>query len=78
VVRKFLGITVGYLGSISADELVLAALRQQKTVVEHTPGTIASRDYRKLAEMLRTLPLPKPNDGTLGFFSDRPFKARSA
>lgn len=78
VVRKFLGITVGYLGSISADELVLAALRQQKTVVEHTPGTIASRDYRKLAEMLRTLPLPKPNNGTLGFFSDRPFQGRSA
>ncbi|MFM1858696.1 MAG: Flagellum site-determining protein YlxH [Pseudomonadota bacterium] len=78
VVKKFLGLTVGYLGSISADELVLTALRQQKTVVEHSPGTIATRDYRKLVEMLTQLPRPAPDPGCIGFFSDRPFQERSA
>jgi flagellar biosynthesis protein FlhG len=78
VVQKFLGITPGYLGSVATDELVLSALRQQKTVVELSPGTKATQDYRRLAESLIALVPPSPEMGSLGFFTERHFRLGSS
>lgn len=68
VTRKFLGVDLGYLGSISQDELVLQALRKQAPVVEHSPGAAATRDFRQLAQQILSLPPPKRDPGRLSFF----------
>ena len=72
VCRRFLGLELGYLGSIEADELVLEAHRRYQPVVEFAPGSAAARDYRRLAHAITQW--PPASGGTIRRF----FMQRSA
>jgi flagellar biosynthesis protein FlhG len=68
---RFLGNTIHYLTSIEADELVLAALKKYQSVLEMAPGTAASRDFRRLAEVCTQLRPIEHASGGLQFFMER-------
>lgn len=68
VATRFLGLSLGYLGSISQDELVLSALRQQRSVLEFAPGSTATRDFKRLAQSALSLTPTSHEPAGLGFF----------
>ena len=68
VATRFLGLSLGYAGSVTHDELVLSALRQQKSVLEFAPGTSATRDFKRLAQSVLSLPAASHEPAGLGFF----------
>jgi flagellar biosynthesis protein FlhG len=76
VCNRFLGITVKYLHAVEADELVLTALRKYQPVLDHAPGSSASRDFRQLAERVEQLPALEQASGRIQFFMDRKFSKR--
>lgn len=71
VASRFLGLQLGYLGSIEHDELILAGLRKNKPVLAHAPGSLGARNFRDLATSLRNLPPPQGIDGGISFFLER-------
>lgn len=73
---RFLGNTIHYLTSIEADELVLAALKKYQSVLEMSPGTAASRDFRRLAEVCTQLRPIEHASGGLQFFMERLIQSR--
>ena len=68
---RFLGNTIHYLTSVESDELVLAALKKYQSVLEMAPGTAASRDFRRLAEVCTQLRPIEHASGGLQFFMER-------
>jgi hypothetical protein len=52
---KFLGLNLHYLTAIENDELVLAALRKYHSVLDFAPGSAATRDFRRLAQICQDL-----------------------
>jgi len=52
VVRKFLGISLEYLGSVPRDPEVIRAVREQVPFVRQRPGCRAAGAVRKLADSL--------------------------
>jgi flagellar biosynthesis protein FlhG len=66
-----LGVSIRHLQSISADEMVLQALRKYKPVLEFAPGSVAARDFRLLAELITQLPPIEQASGRLQFFMGR-------
>ena len=73
---RFLGNTIHYLTSIEADELVLTALKKYQSVLEMSPGTAASRDFRRLAEVCTQLRPIEHASGGLQFFMERLIQSR--
>ncbi|NBT34873.1 MAG: MinD/ParA family protein [Betaproteobacteria bacterium] len=71
VTKRFLNLSLSYVGCIRSDELVLDALRKQTSVLEHAPGSAASRDFRVLAEAVTNLPRPALRSAEFSFFNDR-------
>jgi flagellar biosynthesis protein FlhG len=77
VCNRFLGISVKFLQSIEADELVLQSLRKYQSVMEFAPGSAAARDFRALADAIDHLhPVDGPS-GRMQFFADRMLRASS-
>jgi flagellar biosynthesis protein FlhG len=77
VCNRFLGVSVRFLQSIEADELVLQSLRKYQSVLEFAPGSAAARDFRALADAIDHLsPVDGPS-GRLQFFAERMLRASS-
>ena len=68
---RFLGQPLHYLGSIEADEMVLTSLRQHKPLVALAPGSLASRNFRALANEIGQLSPLEGSLGGLSFFIER-------
>ena len=71
VCNRFLGVSVRFLQSIEADELVLQSLRKYQSVLEFAPGSAAARDFRALADAIDQLPPVDGPSGRLQFFAER-------
>jgi len=71
VCARFLGRSVGYLGTVEQDELILSALKKHQPVLEFAPGSGGSRDFRRLADATRQLPAIERASGGLQFFVER-------
>jgi len=71
VCARVLGRSIGYLGTIEHDELILSALKKHQPVVEFAPGSAGARDFRRLAEITRQLPPIEHASGGLQFFVER-------
>jgi flagellar biosynthesis protein FlhG len=71
VCARFLGQSIGYLGTVENDELILSALKKYQSVLEYAPGSGGSRDFRRLAEATRQLPPIAHASGGLQFFVER-------
>jgi flagellar biosynthesis protein FlhG len=71
VCARFLGRSVGYLGTVEHDELILSALKKHQPVLEFAPGSAGSRDFRRLADATRQLPPIEKANGGLQFFVER-------
>ena len=71
VCTRFLGRSVRHLGSVENDELVLAAQRKYKTVLEFAPGSKGAADFRRLAQAVDELPKMDQANGRLQFFTQR-------
>jgi flagellar biosynthesis protein FlhG len=68
---KFLGLNLHYLTAIENDELVLTALRKYASVLELSPGSAASRDFRRLADVCTQFRAIDQTSGGLQFFMER-------
>ena len=68
---KFLNLDLEYTYSIESDETVLEAARKYTPVITHSPGSMAARDFRKLAKEVQMLPVSKRASGGLQFFVER-------
>jgi flagellar biosynthesis protein FlhG len=77
VCNRFLGISVKFLQSIEADELVLQSLRKYQSVLEFAPGSAAARDFRGLADAIDHLPPVDGASGRMQFFAERMLRASS-
>ena len=71
VALRFLGQPLNYLGAIEADDMVLTSLRQHKPLVALAPGSLASRNFRALADELCRLTPLEGSAGGLSFFIER-------
>jgi len=60
--ERFLGLDVEYLGSLSRDEAVLRASKQQRDFLTHYAGSEVSRDLRKIAARLLSAGSDAAND----------------
>jgi flagellar biosynthesis protein FlhG len=71
VCNRFLGVSLKFLQSIEADELVLQSLRKYQSVLDYAPGSAAARDFRALADAIDQLsPVDEPS-GRMQFFAER-------
>jgi flagellar biosynthesis protein FlhG len=71
VCARFLGRSIGYLGTVEQDELILSALKKHQPVIEFAPGSAGARDFRRLADLTRQLPAIEQASGALQFFVER-------
>ncbi len=71
VCARFLGRSIGYLGTIEHDELILSALKKHQPVLEFAPGSAGARDFRRLAELTRQMPAVEHASGGIQFFVER-------
>jgi flagellar biosynthesis protein FlhG len=77
VCARFLGHSIKMIGSVEQDELVLTALKKYQSVLEFAPSSAAARDFRRLAEAVRTLPALENASGGMQFFVERLVHARA-
>ena len=68
---KFLNLDLAYTYSIESDEMVLEAARKYAPVMKHSPGSMAARDFRKLAKEIKLIPVTLRASGGLQFFVER-------
>jgi len=71
VCTRFLGVSIRYLHTIEADEMVLQALRKYQSVLDYAPGSAVARDFRGLAEALDQFPPIQSASGRMQFFMER-------
>jgi len=71
VCTRFLGVGLRQLGSIDQDESVLQASRKFASVLDHAPGSAASRVFKNMAEQLVSLPPINEPSGRPQFFMER-------
>lgn len=71
VCTRFLGLSVSYLTSIEADELIMDGLRKYQSVLDFAPGSSGARDFRRLAELTMGLPVLTVIQGQRQFFFQR-------
>jgi flagellar biosynthesis protein FlhG len=77
VCNRFLGVSLKFLPSIEADEMVLQSLRKYQSVLEFAPGCAATRDFRALADAIDHLPPIDGPSGRLQFFAERMLRVSS-
>ena len=77
VCARFLGHSIKMIGSVEQDELVLTALKKYQSVLEFAPSSAAARDFRRLAEAVRTLPPLENASGGMQFFVERLVQTRT-
>jgi flagellar biosynthesis protein FlhG len=70
VVRKFLDISIEYIGCVLYDDKVPQGVRRQKIVTDLFPGCKASRCFNALAKRIASLPASKLPVGDSNFFWD--------
>ena len=68
VVKKFLAISIDYVGCVLYDDKVRQGVRRQKIVTETYPGAKASRCFAALAKRIASLPASKMPCGDSNFF----------
>lgn len=68
---KFLNLDLAYTYSIESDEMILEAARKYAPVMKHSPGSMAARDFRKLAKEIKLIPVTLRASGGLQFFVER-------
>ena len=66
--NKFLNVSLKFLGSISEDESVSAAVIQQKPCLELFPSSRASLDFHKIAKKILSFEGTRKAGGGLQFF----------
>tara|TARA_B110000967_G_C18901573_1_gene575764 strand:- start:6364 stop:7191 length:828 start_codon:yes stop_codon:yes gene_type:complete len=71
VIKNFLGGHVGYLYSISNDEMVLRSLKSSQPLVSFAPSSAATRDFFVLADFVEGLSDNDSLSGGLQFFVER-------
>ena len=71
VCTRFLGLSVNYLTSIEADELIMDGLRKHQSVLTFAPGSSGARDFRRLGELVLDLPALTDVQGQRQFFFER-------
>ena len=71
VCTRFLGLSVNYLTSIEADELIMDGLRKHQSVLTFAPGSSGARDFRRLGELVLDLPALTEVQGQRQFFFER-------
>jgi len=71
VCKRFLGINIGYLNSVTNDDHMLDAMRAYKSVLEFAPGGSAAKDFRQLASATESLSQIGEASGGLQFFVER-------
>lgn len=71
VCKRFLGVDIGYLHSITNDDHMLDAIRAYKSVLEFAPGGNAARDFRQLALATEGLEQIGEMSGGMQFFLER-------
>ena len=71
VIKNFLGGHVGYLYSISNDEMVLRSLKSSQPLVSFAPSSAATRDFFVLADFVEGLSDNDSLTGGLQFFVER-------
>ncbi len=71
VCTRFLGLSVNYLTSIEADELIMDGLRKHQSVLTFAPGSAGARDFRRLGELVLDLPALTDVQGQRQFFFER-------
>lgn len=70
VVKKFLDISIEYIGCVLYDDKVPRGVRRQKIVTDLFPGCRASRCFSALAKRIASLPASKLPVGDSNFFWD--------
>jgi flagellar biosynthesis protein FlhG len=70
VVKKFLDISIEYIGCVLDDDKVPRGVRRQKIVTDLFPGSRASRCFSALAKRIASLPASKLPVGDSNFFWD--------
>lgn len=71
VAENFLDISLGYIGSIPADERLRDAVRQQKAVIQSAPQSAAGVAFQALGTRICSLPRQPVSTGYLEFFVER-------
>ena len=71
VCNRFLGVPIRYAQAITADEMVVQAMRKYQSVMQFSAGTAAARDFRLLAEQVDQLPALEHASGRIQFFMER-------
>jgi len=71
VVQNFLNGQVKYLHSISADSMVVQAMKASQPVVTYSPASLAARDFGDLAKKILQLDSDVPLNGNIQFFVER-------
>jgi flagellar biosynthesis protein FlhG len=71
VIKNFLGSQVGYLNSISQDEMVLRSIKSSEPLISFAPSSLATRDFSILANHLENLSESHTLSGGLQFFVER-------
>lgn len=71
VVQNFLDGQIKYLHSISADSMVTQAMKASQPLVNHSPASVAARDFSTLAKKVMLLEKNVPLNGNIQFFVER-------
>jgi flagellar biosynthesis protein FlhG len=71
VCDRFLDKVVHPLPPIVADELVPTSQKHYQSVVQHSPGSAAARDFRRLAQAVMAMPPIHIASGRIQFFMER-------
>ncbi|MDC0011383.1 hypothetical protein OAE20_06510 [Porticoccaceae bacterium] len=71
VVQNFLDGQIKYLHSISADSMVTQAMKASQPLVNHSPASVAARDFSTLAKKVMLLEQNVPLNGNIQFFVER-------
>jgi flagellar biosynthesis protein FlhG len=78
VIKSFLGSEVGYLYSITEDEMLLRAIRSSQPSLSFSPASAAARDFSSMADAVEALPENNSITGGLQFFVERMADSQAA
>ncbi len=71
VCKRFLDVTLDYMGAIPFDENVRVSVKKQKPFVEAFPRSPSSIAIKSLAKKIQSWPVPKDASGHIEFFMER-------
>lgn len=68
---RFLDVSLDYVGAIPHDEYVRKAVQKQRAVVDAYPRSRAALAFSKLAQKVRSWPVPRAARGSIEFFVEK-------